>query len=118
MVRGLIADPEIVNKSREDRTEQIRPCIGTLVLRDGSTLSGSFACAVNPSAGHELERPLLGGPDTRAAVPRRVLVAGGGPAGMECARSAALRGHEVILLRAAQAARRPGQPRRQGAVPV
>jgi 2,4-dienoyl-CoA reductase-like NADH-dependent reductase (Old Yellow Enzyme family) len=96
MVRGLIADPEIVNKSREDRTEQIRPCIGTLVCV-GSTLSNSFACAVNPSAGHELERPLLGGPETRAAVPRRVLVAGGGPAGMECARSAALRGHEVIL---------------------
>ena len=33
MVRGLIADPEIVNKSREDRTEQIRPCIGALVMR-------------------------------------------------------------------------------------
>jgi hypothetical protein len=96
MVRGLIADPEIVNKSREDRTEQIRPCIGTLVCV-GSTLSNSFACAVNPSAGHELERPLLGGPEMRVAVPRRVLVAGGGPAGMECARSAALRGHEVIL---------------------
>ena len=96
MVRGLIADPEIVNKSREDRTEQIRPCIGA-VMCNGSTLSGSFACAVNPSAGHELERPLLGEADTRAAVPRRVLVAGGGPAGMECARSAALRGHDVIL---------------------
>jgi 2,4-dienoyl-CoA reductase-like NADH-dependent reductase (Old Yellow Enzyme family) len=96
MVRGLIADPEIVNKSREDRTEQIRPCIGA-VLCNGSTLSGSFACAVNPSAGHELERPALGGADTAAAVPRRVLVAGGGPAGMECARTAALRGHEVIL---------------------
>jgi 2,4-dienoyl-CoA reductase-like NADH-dependent reductase (Old Yellow Enzyme family) len=96
MVRGLIADPEIVNKSREDRTEQIRPCIGTL-LCVGSTLQGSFACAVNPSAGHELERPALGGADTAAAVPRRVLVAGGGPAGMECARTAALRGHEVIL---------------------
>jgi NADPH-dependent 2,4-dienoyl-CoA reductase/sulfur reductase-like enzyme len=96
MVRGLIADPEIVKKSAEDRTEQIRPCIGA-VMCNGSTLSGSFACAVNPSAGHELERPPLGGSDTRAAVPRRVLVAGGGPAGMECARSAALRGHEVIL---------------------
>jgi len=96
MVRGLIADPEIVNKSREDRTAEIRPCIGTLMCV-GSTLSGSFACAVNPSAGHELERPLLGGAQTRVAVPRRVLVAGGGPAGMECARSAALRGHEVTL---------------------
>jgi NADPH-dependent 2,4-dienoyl-CoA reductase/sulfur reductase-like enzyme len=52
---------------------------------------------VNPSAGHELERPVLGGPETRVTVPRRVLIAGGGPAGMEAARSAALRGHEVTL---------------------
>jgi NADPH-dependent 2,4-dienoyl-CoA reductase/sulfur reductase-like enzyme len=52
---------------------------------------------VNPSAGHELERPPLDAPGMRVAVPRRVLVAGGGPAGMECARSAALRGHEVTL---------------------
>ncbi|TNC20590.1 oxidoreductase [Amycolatopsis alkalitolerans] len=97
MVRGLIADPEIVVKSADDRTEQIRPCIGTLICV-GSTMSNSFACAVNPSAGHELERPVLGGPDTMAAVRRRVLVAGGGPAGMEAARSAALRGHEVTLV--------------------
>jgi 2,4-dienoyl-CoA reductase-like NADH-dependent reductase (Old Yellow Enzyme family) len=96
MVRGLIADPAIVVKSQQDRTEQIRPCIGMLVCVS-STLSGSFACAVNPSAGHEAERPELGGPDTRVAVPRRILVAGGGPAGMEAARSAALRGHEVTL---------------------
>jgi 2,4-dienoyl-CoA reductase-like NADH-dependent reductase (Old Yellow Enzyme family)/NADPH-dependent 2,4-dienoyl-CoA reductase/sulfur reductase-like enzyme len=96
MVRGLIADPGIVVKSQEDRTEQIRPCIGTLMCVS-STLSGSFACAVNPSAGHELERPDLGGQETWVAVPRRVLIAGGGPAGMEAARSAALRGHEVTL---------------------
>jgi 2,4-dienoyl-CoA reductase-like NADH-dependent reductase (Old Yellow Enzyme family) len=94
MVRGLIADPEIVIKSAQDRTEQIRPCIGMLMCV-GSTLSDSFACAVNPSAGHEIERPPL--ETVRAAVPRRVLVAGGGPAGMEAARSAALRGHEVTL---------------------
>jgi 2,4-dienoyl-CoA reductase-like NADH-dependent reductase (Old Yellow Enzyme family) len=96
MVRGLMADPEIVVKSQEDRTAQIRPCIGTLVCVS-STMSGTFACAVNPAAGHEAERPALGGPETRAAVPRRVLVAGGGPAGMEAARTAALRGHEVTL---------------------
>ncbi|MGH3493064.1 MAG: FAD-dependent oxidoreductase [Sciscionella sp.] len=97
MVRGLMADPEIVTKSVQDRTEQIRPCIGTLACVT-STLTGSFACTVNPSTGHEAERPPLGGPETQVEVPRRVLVAGGGPAGMEAARSAALRGHEVTLM--------------------
>ncbi|WP_067674540.1 oxidoreductase [Nocardia miyunensis] len=94
MVRGLIADPEIVTKSVEDRTEQIRPCIGA-VSCIGSTLSGTFACTVNPSAGHERERPA---PETiPAASPRKVLVVGGGPAGMEAARCAAARGHHVSL---------------------
>ena len=94
MVRGLIADPEIVKKSVEDRTEQIRPCIGMLSCV-GSTLTGTFACAVNPSAGHERERPPLETVPTDD--PRKVLVVGGGPAGMEAARSAAGRGHEVVL---------------------
>lgn len=96
MVRGLMADPEIVLKSKQDRTEEIRPCIGTLECVS-STMSGTFSCAVNPAAGHELERPDLRDPETKAAVPRRVLIAGGGPAGMEAARTAALRGHEVTL---------------------
>ena len=95
MVRGLIADPEIVNKSRDNRAAEIRPCIGTN-LCVGSTVTGTFACTVNPSAGNEVERPLLEGTPP-VAVPRRVLIAGGGPAGMECARSAALRGHDVTL---------------------
>ena len=95
MVRALIADPEIVNKSREDRTAEIRPCIGTN-LCVGSTVTGTFACTVNPSAGHEAKHPPLEGVPP-VAVPRKVLIAGGGPAGMECARSAALRGHDVTL---------------------
>ena len=94
MVRGQIADPEIVKKSAEDRTEQIRPCIGTLACV-GTTLTGYFGCAVNPSAGHESERPPAETVPT--ATPRKVLVVGGGPAGMEAARTAALRGHDVSL---------------------
>lgn len=96
MVRGLIADPEIVRKSAEDKTEQIRPCTGTLNCV-GSTLTGFFSCAVNPSAGHEAERPSLDGVEP-VANPRNVLIAGGGPAGLEAARSAALRGHHVTVL--------------------
>ena len=95
MVRGLIADPEIVRKSAEGRTAEIRPCTGTLNCV-GSTLTGFFACAVNPSAGHEAERPSLEEVEP-VETPRRVLVAGGGPAGLEAARSAALRGHHVTL---------------------
>lgn len=101
MVRGLIAEPSIVTKSQQNRTSEIRPCIGTSVCVAttiaSNSLSSSFGCAVNPSAGHERERPELGGSETRVGTPRRILVAGGGPAGMEAARSAALRGHEVSL---------------------
>ncbi len=95
MVRGQIADPEIVKKSAEDRVAEIRPCIGTLNCV-GSTLTGFFSCSVNPAAGHEAERPSLEGVEP-VAEPRKVLIAGGGPAGLEAARSAALRGHEVTL---------------------
>ena len=94
MVRGLIADPEIVSKTVSGRSAEVRPCIGILECVS-STLSGSFSCAVNPAAGHELE--LVPHQDVVAVKPRRVMVVGGGPAGMEAARSAALRGHDVTL---------------------
>lgn len=94
MVRGLIADPEIVKKTAEGRVEEVRPCIGILECVS-STMSGTFSCAVNPSAGHELE--LLPHSEVPAGTPRRVLVVGGGPAGLEAARSAALRGHHVTV---------------------
>jgi 2,4-dienoyl-CoA reductase-like NADH-dependent reductase (Old Yellow Enzyme family) len=94
MVRGLIADPEIVSKTAAGKAAQVRPCIGILECVS-STLSGSFSCAVNPAAGHERELPPH--ETVKAEVARRVLVVGGGPAGMEAARSAALRGHQVSL---------------------
>ncbi len=94
MVRGLIADPEIVTKTAAGRVAEIRPCIGMLECVS-STLSGTFSCGVNPQAGHEHVLPDLA--QVRASQPRKVLVVGGGPGGMEAARTAALRGHQVSL---------------------
>jgi NADPH-dependent 2,4-dienoyl-CoA reductase/sulfur reductase-like enzyme len=96
MVRAQIADPELVKKTQEGRTAEIRPCIGALECVS-STLGGVFHCTVNPSAGHELDRPAIRPLTSPLANPRKVLVVGGGPAGMEAARTAALRGHEVVL---------------------
>jgi len=93
MGRALIADPHLPRKAREGRLEDIRECLSCNVcvnrLRDGLDVR----CAVNPKVGREGEAgPLL------AEKPRRVLVVGGGPAGMEAARVAAQRGHTVTLI--------------------
>jgi 2,4-dienoyl-CoA reductase-like NADH-dependent reductase (Old Yellow Enzyme family)/thioredoxin reductase len=99
MVRALIADPDIVKKSMAGSPEQVRPCIGCNQGCIGSTLAGGrFGCAVNPGAGFEASR---GDQMLKAVeVPKNVLIVGGGPAGMEAARVAALRGHKVVLAEA------------------
>jgi len=91
--RGVIADPELPNKLQCGQSEDIRWCIACNQGCFGGLLAGlPFTCLVNPDAGRESEpRP------EPAGRPKRVLVAGGGPAGMEAARSAALRGHKVAL---------------------
>lgn len=91
MVRALIADPELVNKSREGRADQVRPCIGSTQACVGASLG----CVVNPSAGNEAVRSFEVG-RTRGAR-NRFLVVGGGPAGLEAARTLAVAGHEVNL---------------------
>ncbi len=98
MTRAHIADPHIVRKLSEGREDQVRPCVGASFCREHNA-----ACIHNPSTGretwvaHEVERSP--GP------PRKVVVVGAGPAGLEAARVAALRGHEVRLL---EAGSRPG----------
>ncbi len=99
MVRAQIADPDIVRKTREGRVDEIRPCIACNQGCVGGLLQvGRLGCAVNPAAGNEqqLDESQL----TRAAHSRRVMVIGGGPAGLEAARVAALRGHSVVLAEA------------------
>ncbi len=91
--RGLIADPELPNKLAAGRPDKVRWCIACNQGCIGSmVLGGAFNCLVNTEAGREAEMAIAPAP-----VGRRVVVAGGGPAGMEAARVAALRGHEVTL---------------------
>ncbi|WP_254699920.1 FAD-dependent oxidoreductase [Trinickia violacea] len=100
LVRAMIADPDLVAKSLAGKADQVRPCIGcnqACVARAGALWLG-MECAVNAGTGHELERGdhRLSKVDT----PKKVLVVGGGPAGMEAARVAATRGHHVTLAEA------------------
>ena len=95
MTRALIADPELPNKIREGRLDDIRVCMGSNEgCIDRLYFGLPIQCVQNPVIGHEREWGTIV-PATR---PRRVLVVGGGPAGMEAARVAALRGHEVTLV--------------------
>lgn len=93
MARAMIADGELLVKAREGRTDEIRPCVGGNECISRRIVEGTpFSCAVNPEAGKEADRAVQ-----PTAVRRRVLVVGGGPAGMETAGIAAERGHEVTL---------------------
>jgi 2,4-dienoyl-CoA reductase-like NADH-dependent reductase (Old Yellow Enzyme family)/thioredoxin reductase len=95
MTRALIADPHFAIKVAEGRTDDIRPCIfcnqGCIERLQRREL---MSCTVNPVVG--LERQ-LGQEIPRAAKSKKIAVVGGGPAGLEAARVAALRGHHVVL---------------------
>jgi len=93
MGRALIADPELPNKAKAGHFEDIAPCTscGQGCLRMGLTFE-AFTCVINPTVGREKEMAI-----TPAAKPKKVLVVGGGPGGMEAARVAAIRGHNVTL---------------------
>ncbi len=105
MTRRLLADPELPNKVIEGRLEDIRPCTGCLHCIDVRNKNQLLECMVNASLGREREYVLK-----TAAQKKRVMVVGGGPSGMEAARVAALRGHEVSLYEAT--------PRLGGLVPM
>jgi dimethylglycine catabolism A len=94
MTRALIADPELPNKAREGRADEVRICMGSNEgCIDRLYFGFPITCVQNPTIGRDREWAEL----EPAADPRRVVVVGGGPAGMEAARVAAARGHEVIL---------------------
>lgn len=98
MVRATIADPELVNKTRNGRVREVRPCIAcNQACAGGLNTRGKVTCTVNPAAGRELTH----GDDTLVATnPGHVVIVGGGPGGMEAARAAAIAGHRVTLIEA------------------
>ena len=98
MTRAHMSDPAIVRKIREGREADIRPCVGASYCLDRIYQGRSAYCIHNAATGRELSLPHEVG---RAAARRRIVVVGSGPAGLEAARVAAERGHEVLVFEAA-----------------
>jgi len=92
MGRGLLADPELPKKAQSGRFEDIRICIACNTCMQSIFRKGRIECLVNPSLGREKEMEIL--PSDH---PRKIMVIGGGPGGLNVARVAAMRGHHVSL---------------------
>jgi NAD(H)-dependent 7beta-hydroxy-3-oxo-delta4-cholenoic acid oxidoreductase len=93
MGRALLADPELPNKAAEGRFDDIAPCTACSLGCVGEQMKmQSMTCSINPTLGREKEMAIV-----PAGSPKKVLVVGGGPGGMEAARVAAIRGHDVTL---------------------
>lgn len=93
MGRKLLADPDLPNKLLDNRASDVRPCIYCYACVSQIFVNERVKCAVNPQTGHESELQLISSDKSK-----KVLVVGGGPAGLEAARVAALRGHQVTLI--------------------
>jgi 2,4-dienoyl-CoA reductase-like NADH-dependent reductase (Old Yellow Enzyme family) len=94
MTRRLLADPDYPNKIKEGRLDDVRPCLGCLHCFEMRNRNKKLECRVNGDLGREIMPEYQAKPAGRR---KKVLVVGGGPAGMEAARVAAERGHEVTL---------------------
>ena len=98
MTRAHIADPHIVAKMLRGEEDRIRPCVGAGYCIDRIYVGGEALCLHNPATGRERTMPHVIRPSVGPS--KRVVVVGGGPAGLEAARVAAARGHVVTLLEA------------------
>ena len=93
MARALLADPELPKKVEQNRTDEILRCIRCLTCHAERMLTQTRICALNPQIGREYEAKFAAPP----TAPKRLLIAGGGPGGMQAAVTAAARGHRVTL---------------------
>ncbi len=93
MARALLADPDLPRKAFQGKDDEIVRCCRCFVCMAERMTTGLRICALNPVIGNEFEARFAYAPTT----PKKVLVAGGGPGGMEAALQAATRGHTVIL---------------------
>jgi 2,4-dienoyl-CoA reductase-like NADH-dependent reductase (Old Yellow Enzyme family)/thioredoxin reductase len=88
--RGLLADPEMPNKAKEGRLDEIRTCIACNTCMESIFKRGRIECLVNPMLGREKELAFI-----PTVQPKKIMVVGGGPGGLNVAWVAAKRGHEV-----------------------
>ena len=92
--RPLLADPDLVRKAEAGRMKEVKRCIGSLNCLSRLFRDLPYTCTVNPQLGHEYDPAYQ---ITPALAPKKIIVIGAGPAGMECAITAKRRGHEVIV---------------------
>jgi 2,4-dienoyl-CoA reductase-like NADH-dependent reductase (Old Yellow Enzyme family)/thioredoxin reductase len=98
MTRAHLADPHIVRKIMEGREDDIRPCVGATYCLDRIYQGAMALCIHNPATGREESMPHV---IAKAATRKKIVIVGAGPAGLESARVASARGHDVTLLEAA-----------------
>ncbi len=98
MTRAHMTDPHIVKKIMAGREDEIRPCVGANYCLDRIYQGGMAFCIHNPATGREMTMPHVA---ARAPAPKKVVVVGAGPGGLEAARVAGERGHEVVVFEAA-----------------
>lgn len=94
MARALLADPFLPRKVMANKDDEIVRCLRCFTCMAERAATSTRRCTVNPLIGRELEGDEIG----KAPVPRKIVVVGGGPGGLKAAETAALRGHQVILM--------------------